>query len=360
MSAKLLESINHGMLGVSIPGVVLSVLLLAATAYLQWKPVSRPHLDRVSFRLLVYALVANVIFGSIIFLDVTVTSSVCSLTAFLGVTSSMFSACMFCCVALNLQLVLVYGVNGNTMEKFYIFGAVFLCGACTIPTLAAGEFGWYATNGTCWFRDPTPTAQLHWLLGTYSVPMLSMSTVEMKIQRLRADTMSQHSNVSESGIATLASSLPKHPIVRFRWMIVRIALYPLLSCFLSTTACIFDVYSVMHPNLTDFNMNLRTTNLCIYASRPLLYALLAGTDPSFIRAVRSLCQKSCSLCTQPPWSPNQTATTDSYGPALTELAKKCNGTSGVSSAGNTERRPSRAEAALAEEELQSERIAHQI
>jgi hypothetical protein len=46
-------------LGLSIPGVALSVSLLAAIAFLQWNPVSRPYLDRVSFRLLVYALVAK-------------------------------------------------------------------------------------------------------------------------------------------------------------------------------------------------------------------------------------------------------------------------------------------------------------
>ena len=72
----------------------------------------------------------------------------------------MFAGVMFFSMALNLQythtfcpgfcscfnytqlrLVLVYGVNGNKMEKFYIFGAVLLCAACSIPTWAANEFG---------------------------------------------------------------------------------------------------------------------------------------------------------------------------------------------------------------------------
>jgi hypothetical protein len=46
-------------LGVCIPGVALSGLLLVAVAYLQRNPASRPHLNRVSFRLLVYALIAK-------------------------------------------------------------------------------------------------------------------------------------------------------------------------------------------------------------------------------------------------------------------------------------------------------------
>ncbi|KAJ7861007.1 hypothetical protein B0H14DRAFT_3445734 [Mycena olivaceomarginata] len=283
----LLSFTKNVTLSISIPGVALSVLLLGAIAYLQWNPVSRPYLDRVSFRLLVYALVGNVIFSSMVFfLTVKKTSTTCGVLAFLGMTSPTFSAGMFCCMALNLQLVLVFGVNGNKMEKFYVFSAVLLAGACNIPTWAAGEAGWYATNSTCWLRDPTPTEQLHWLLGT-------------------------------------------------------------------TTACILDVHDVLHPDPTDFNMNLRIANLCIYSLRPLLYVLLSGTDPSFIRA-----------CTQSPSSPTQTATRDPYGLTLMELGQEYNGTGdtekATSSAEDNQRRPSTTEEALAEEELRSERVSHQL
>ncbi|KAJ6571322.1 hypothetical protein B0H19DRAFT_1022808 [Mycena capillaripes] len=113
------------------------------------------------------------------FLNMKETSPGCNFVAFLGVMFPLFSATIFCCIALNLQLVLVYGVNGNKMEKYYIVGAVALCGACTIPAWAAGELGWYATNGSCWLRDPTPTSQLHWLVGTQSIPMIFMSTVDV-------------------------------------------------------------------------------------------------------------------------------------------------------------------------------------
>lgn len=46
-------------LGVTIPGVALSVLFLIATVYLRFTPGARPHLNRVSFRLLTYALIAK-------------------------------------------------------------------------------------------------------------------------------------------------------------------------------------------------------------------------------------------------------------------------------------------------------------
>ncbi|KAJ7909815.1 hypothetical protein B0H13DRAFT_2329957 [Mycena leptocephala] len=232
---RLQESTQHVVLAASIPGVTLSVLFLTVVAYLQWNPVSRPHLNRISFRLLVYALIANVVFGSqmLVLVWMKEPSPGCSIVAFLCMAAPFFSACIFFCVALNLQLVLVYGVNGNKMEKYYIFGAAFVSGACIIPIWAAGKLGWYAPTRQCWIKDPTPKGQLDWLIATQYAPMLLMSAVEVlsfiniltfmlrqvsKIQRLRADT-----SESRSVIATLASSTPpKHPIVKFRPIIIRI------------------------------------------------------------------------------------------------------------------------------------------
>ncbi|KAJ7807764.1 hypothetical protein B0H14DRAFT_3874949, partial [Mycena olivaceomarginata] len=165
--------------GVSIPGVALSVLLLITIAYLRWNNCSRPYLNRVSFRLLTYALVANGALGSLMFTKERKEGVSCMFFAFVGVVGPMFSACMFCCIALNLPLVIVFGVNGNKMEKFYVIGSVILCLACNIPPLAYGKLGWYAVNGTCWFRDPSPSSQLRWLVGAQSVWMVLMSTVEI-------------------------------------------------------------------------------------------------------------------------------------------------------------------------------------
>ncbi|KAJ7813893.1 hypothetical protein B0H14DRAFT_1431262 [Mycena olivaceomarginata] len=375
----LLTVINDVTLGASIPGVALSILILSTIAYLQWNPVSRPHLDRVSFRLLIYALVANVVFGSLMFADMKETTPGCSLVGFLGVMSPLFASCMFCCVALNLALVLVYGVNGKKTEKFYLFGTVLICAACTIPMWVAGEFGWYAKDGACWLKDSTPSVQLHWLIGAYSVPMLLMSLIEvlsfvnivvfmirheMRMQRLRIETVfsyhqrlriwDRHTFFESPQASRRKISLDDHTHR------IHPALYPLLSCFLSTTACVLDVYSIMNPDLTDTNINLRTLNLCIYSFRPLLYALLAGSDPSFIRALQSLRQKSF---TQPPWTPSHTTTTDSYEQAL-QLARKYSRSSSAEQENtpveNKERRSSKAEEAFAEEELRSETVAHQI
>ncbi|KAJ6450884.1 hypothetical protein C8R45DRAFT_946496 [Mycena sanguinolenta] len=320
-------------LGLLIPAVALSVLLLAGFAYLRWRPVSAPVLNRVSFRLLVYAMIANVIVGIIALIPMTEHSPGCSFYAFLGITAPMFSA-----FPVNLRLVLVYGVSGNKMEKYYIIGSLLLCGVCNGTPWAAGQLGWYARTGVCWLKEPIPSVRLQWLVATQSTWMLLMSAVDvfsfmtilifmMKIERLRADSMSRSGNEPDPSIR-----LPEAPIVRYRGIILRIGLYPLLSCFLSVTECYLDVHSVVDTDtvLTNFNLNLRILDVFVYSSRPLLYTLLAATDPSFLRALRVLRPRAHSPECAISWK--QTATTGSglttQSQATLKLDENCTTNSG--------------------------------
>ena len=52
-------------LGLILPGAAITVTLLGLYGYAAWNPRSRRHLDRVSFRLLVYALVAQCAYYSL-------------------------------------------------------------------------------------------------------------------------------------------------------------------------------------------------------------------------------------------------------------------------------------------------------
>ncbi|KAJ7465892.1 hypothetical protein FB451DRAFT_1561224 [Mycena latifolia] len=252
----------------------------------------------------------SIVFGITIFVTIAGHPAACSFVAFLGATSALFSASTFCCMALNLQLVLVYGVNGNKMEKYYTVGSLFICVACNASPWIAGELGWYATDGICWIRDPNPDVQLRWLLATQSVWTLVLSSIEvisfvtiliflvryeMRVRRLRDDnTTSQGSSFyqSSSDISTIASSRPQPPIVRYRHMIIRIGLYPLLSCFLSVTGTILDVYQVRNLVLTDYSLRLRVLDMFVSSLRPILYAMLSSTDPSFVAAIRARRPKS--------------------------------------------------------------------
>jgi hypothetical protein len=73
--------------------------------------------------------------------------------------------------------VIVHGVNGNMLEKYYYIGSVVFVAICNITPYAAGQYGYY--NGACWFNNPDPEVQFRWLVGSQSVWTLLMSTGEV-------------------------------------------------------------------------------------------------------------------------------------------------------------------------------------
>ncbi|KAJ7510844.1 hypothetical protein B0H11DRAFT_1033898 [Mycena galericulata] len=278
----------------AITGVVLPAMLLLAIAYAAWNPISRHHLNRVSFRLLVCALIANLIFAATSIPTFSRPSPGCSFMGFFGLGVLMFSACMFFCTALNLQLVLVHQLNGNSMEKFYYIGSVALVAILNITPYAAGQFGYY--NNTCWFSDPRPDVQFRWLLASQSIWILLMSTGEVvsflmilgymyRVHRLRRRVWSTPVILSASR-PPLVMSRP--PIVMYRTIILRIGLYPLLSCCLSFTGCILDIWLTKNPVPTELQWRLSFVDLCVFSLRPILYTLLAAADPGFLHAMSAL------------------------------------------------------------------------
>ncbi|KAJ7758989.1 hypothetical protein DFH07DRAFT_817826 [Mycena maculata] len=259
-------------------GVVLPALLLLAIAYAAWNPVSRLYLNRVSFRLLVCALIANLIFAATSIPTFSGPSAGCSFMAFFGLSILMFSSCMFFCTALNLQLVLVHHLNGNSLEKFYYIGSVVVVAILNITPYAAGQFGYY--NSTCWFSDPRPDVQFHWLFWSQSMWILLMSTGEVvSFFAVVGYMYRMHSRRVLSNHSTLSS---RPPIVVYRTMILRIALYPLLSCCLTFTGSILDIWLTKNPVPTEL------VYLCVFSLRPILYTLLAAADPGFLCAMRAL------------------------------------------------------------------------
>ncbi|KAJ7901071.1 hypothetical protein B0H14DRAFT_3422986 [Mycena olivaceomarginata] len=273
------KTLQDAPLAFGITGVVLTAAFLLSIAYAAWNPVSRPHLNRVSFRLLVCALISNLIFGAGFIPVFSGPSAGCSFLAFFGVSNLMFSACMFFCIALNLQLVIVHCVNGNMMEKYYYIGSVVFVAICNITPYAAGQYGYY--NGDCWFNNPDPEVQFRWLVGSQTVWSLLMSTGEVVSFVMRSV---QWSNLS-------SSERPNPPIIAYRSIIIRIGLYPLLSCCLSFTGSILDIW-LAKTRISNPQWRLTLdADLCVYGLRPILYTILAAGDPSFLRAI-------CALRTQ--------------------------------------------------------------
>ncbi|KAK7055811.1 hypothetical protein R3P38DRAFT_3565632 [Favolaschia claudopus] len=303
-------------LGLIIPGMALTTVLLILSAYATWNPKSRRYLDRVSFRLLVYALVAHIVFG-VVFTVGALTAYPgwqCNFLSFMTNLSLMFSASMFFCVALNLPLVLGQHVTGKKMEKFYILGSATICLIANIIPYATGNLGWDAQNRTCWYRSGNPgdnSRMIHWLLATQSIWLLLFSMGEVfaflaivgylvayELDQRRFHSHATRQSMKSGGDGGTQQRHAGSTVLMLNNIVIRVALYPLISCLLNISTTVLDLYEMKHPHhsKTNWRLNLMgkylplpLTHLAIYSGRPLIYGLLAATDPSFVRALNALC-----------------------------------------------------------------------
>ncbi|KAF7378418.1 hypothetical protein MSAN_00268400 [Mycena sanguinolenta] len=280
-------------LGLIIPGIGLTTVLLTLYGYAAWNTVSRRYLDRVSFRLLTYALIAHLCFGISFTIGVLAAypGRGCAFLTFLSDLTAVFSAGMFCSIAINLPLVLAFNVNGRKMEKYYVGGITLIALVSNVVPYASGMPGWDDVNEICWFRTKDPSGMPHWLVDTQSVWLLLASLGEVVSFIVVAGYLVMYRLVPDvpSSYASTASHRAGSTILRFRNIILRIGLYPLVSCIfnISTTVIMFYLFQNHHAE-SQPNWKVNLAGLAMSAGRPLIYGLLAATDPSFIRAMRAL------------------------------------------------------------------------
>ncbi|KAJ7019296.1 hypothetical protein C8F04DRAFT_1242678 [Mycena alexandri] len=284
---------SNVIVALSTADIVFISLILGLCLWAAWNPVSRRHLNRVSFRLLIYALIAYIGYSGCLIGGVKLgPGSACSGTAWFANVCILFAATMFFSMALNLELVLVHGVNGQRMEKYYLSAAAIIALACTIPPYAAGAFGY---EDGCWFDSPDSVIRLQWWVGSLGLWLFLLSTGEVVVFVIIVRSMIMlHREVA--AVLTESSVLGffkpptplRPPIVAYRNIILRIGLYPLVSCFFVVTIGALDVHELLDPVETKENRRLNIVDLLIYALRPMIYALLAATDPSFLRAMRAI------------------------------------------------------------------------
>lgn len=295
-------------LGITIPGVLLSTLLLSSIAYLALKRVSRKHLNRVSFRVLIYALISNLLFMILVFVDMAEIPHACGPVSFLRLFCISFSACMSFCIVLNLQLVLVHGINGNSMEKYYLIISILVCLACHIPAQIAGVYGWSNASGECWIRNPYRKDELAWLIGTQTFWLLSMASAEvisfltitifMVRQEIRLRRLKNGLHTTSASTNSLLV-VRQAPIVKYRSTILRVGLYPLFSCICSAMSTLVNVFAIYTRSGFHPSPQILSLGVVMFLLRPLLYVLLAATDPGYLRAFQALCAHQRALSAAP-------------------------------------------------------------
>ncbi|THU84223.1 hypothetical protein K435DRAFT_971275 [Dendrothele bispora CBS 962.96] len=315
----LADFIFAGQLGLysTVPGTCLSFLVLVFYGLIALYPQGRKHLNRVSFRLLAYSLFFNILYGiaSAVTAAQDEPSSLCTFGAFAVNFTLSFALFLTTCIAINLQLVLVHNVNGKKMEKYYIIGTTIFSIVLTVPAYGLGQYGFHQPTNTCWFKNPDPKQRLDWLIGTQSILMGLSPVIEiicssvvlfwmfrfhMSIRYLQKSIFSGHTGSlaidtvsGTTGGAKTSFWSGSHTVVRdlsskYRGVIIRIALYPIVSLFINAPTATLNIYSVVVPVTTDSDYRLLVVNLVLYGLRTLLYAILASVDPSFIKAVREI------------------------------------------------------------------------
>ncbi|KAJ7107918.1 hypothetical protein C8R44DRAFT_986980 [Mycena epipterygia] len=290
------------MIGAALCGAVLIVIAIIAL-----NPVSRPHLNRVSFRILVCALVANTVFGitNAIGGKFTGPTWACGFTIFLLQLTLEMSSFLLFSIALNLQLVVVHQVNGQKMEKFYIFGSILISLCLTVPPYAAKQYGWDPLVEDCWYSNDNQKERLAWQIGTQlfwtlltvagevvttTIVVIYMVRHQLKKNRFQSGTGSR--TRSRSGSVVTANDRVAHANV-YRGIIFRIILYPIASALINLTSVACVIHATQEDgvhNWTGYRVLLVSD--FVYGGRAVVYALLAATDPALLRACRAFIQHS--------------------------------------------------------------------
>ncbi|KAJ7602876.1 hypothetical protein B0H17DRAFT_1122165, partial [Mycena rosella] len=238
--------------GLVLPGVCLIIVVLCAIA---------THLNRVSFRLLCFGLVGNLLFGITWFIAMKFSgpSAGCSFVTFVIMSFSiMFSGGIFFCMALNLDTIL---------------GTFILSALCNIVPYASGKFGWDEFNQSCWFSSPDERTMIKWLVGTLSFWVLLMSTGEVLVFLIIVGYLISH-EITIRRLRSRSTDTDNYYAEDYTLPKSRIAM--------------FVAYQDKTSILTELDWRLNIADLAIYSLRPLMYGVLAVTDPAFLRALLEL------------------------------------------------------------------------
>ncbi|KAJ8503006.1 hypothetical protein ONZ45_g11232 [Pleurotus djamor] len=250
------------------------VLIIILSVLLHRK--ARSHLDRVSFRIVIYALAANMVFGIASAVGGTRTgpSPICGLSIWLLQLTLQFSSFLFFCIALNLQLVVIHRINGQYMEKWYLIVSAVLSVILTVPPLR---------------RKPIRmTTQMSWTALSVAGEVICSVAVLVYMNRHNGRHRRMFAAVRSVSDNTTAAPQVLHAN-RYKRIVFRVALYPIVSCFVNFLSIVTALHTTFSNGIndeTDYNILLLSDFL--YGGRAIAYALLALTDPALIRGLKAL------------------------------------------------------------------------
>ncbi|KDQ22944.1 hypothetical protein PLEOSDRAFT_163832 [Pleurotus ostreatus PC15] len=277
---------------------------------------TRRHLDRVSFRIVVYALATNLAFGIVNAVGGSFTGPTwtCGFTIWILQFTLELACFLTFSIALNLQysrhclfdgsftiteagrLVIVHRVNGQRMEKFYALGSLAISLCLTIPAYATGQYGWDPLVQDCWYSNANQKERLAWQVGTQLVWTVLTCLGEVVCSVSVFAYMVKHRKRTKGVITTVSTgsqrlrSQPHNAIIanKYKNVLARIAMYPLVSCAINLTSVMCVIHATVTNGVhstTDYRILLLSDFL--YGGRSLAYAILAATDPALVSAIKA-------------------------------------------------------------------------
>jgi hypothetical protein len=211
------------------------------------------------------------------------------------------------------RLVIVHHVNSWRLEKFYIALPILASFAITVPAYATGQYGPDPFNPDvgCWYATDSEKSRITWQISTQVIWTSIVVVTELGLSLVILFFILRHHLRTASALAGVTTSLEdteSHPSSR-RWfdrfektmtflrptgasqsnivlahrynkVVLRIALYPLISCFFNLVAAsatlLYTIRDGIHDE-TDVRVDLLSN--FVYGGRPIFYAILTAFDP---------------------------------------------------------------------------------
>ncbi|KAL0570553.1 hypothetical protein V5O48_011406 [Marasmius crinis-equi] len=254
-------------------------------------------LDRVSFRLLVYALCGTLIYTIALSLS---DDKACSTKAMVFLFGSHMSSFLFFCIGLNLKLVMVHGVDGHKAEKYYVAGSLGLAGVLAITSFALKLYTYNPELRLCTAVNSDRMKTLYWQVAimhfwhfltmvgelvAFSSVLRFMIYLKVFDSRFRPD----HSQLGDNHELSASHQYPKpRGPKEYRNIVLRISLYPLISFTTLGIVSIGNIYILTMGMRSRTDLGIHTATRIIYLSRGMIYTLVACLDPAISRACKAL------------------------------------------------------------------------
>ncbi|KAG7089125.1 hypothetical protein E1B28_010833 [Marasmius oreades] len=272
------------------------IILIAVLLFLH--PLSKQKTDRVSFRLMIYALCTSVVYS----ITSNVVSRVqdqttCRVTGSSVIFGLHLSSFLFFCIGLNLQLVMIHGIDGAKAEKYYVWGSLSLAVVLGVLTYLSKQLTYDSKVG-CYYYDPNPVRGFWWRMGMQNIwsfltmagELVTFCSVVIYMIRVKVFSSGPRAATAPRSQRLSASQQYRKPLGprQYRNIVLRISLYPLSSLMTSGLSAVGTISRPTQGIKTRSDWIAVSTFRAAFLFRGTVYALVACADPAITQGLKVL------------------------------------------------------------------------